>query len=101
MTESHEALAAMLQTLGHHELAVETPSPRPVLITEQEVVPATTAAVQARPGTPAWWTKVTGFVVSAIGQTVPPLMETRPRWHYPSRSSYLERAWMQREVSRP
>jgi len=62
MTESPEALAAMLQTLSHHELAVETPSPRPILITEQEVVLATMAAVQA-----------------AVGQTVPPSMETRPQ----------------------
>lgn len=101
MTESHEAVAATLQTLSHHELAVETPSPRTVLITEQEVVLATMAAAQARPGSLTWWTKATGFVVSAIGQTLPPSMETRPRRHYPSPSSYLERAWMQREMSRP
>ena len=86
MTESHEAFATTLQALSHHELAVETFSPRPV---------------EARPGTLTWWTKVTGFVVSAIGQTLSPSMETRPRRHYPSRSSYLERSWIQREMSRP
>ncbi len=101
MTESHEASAATLQALSHHELAVETPSPKPVLITEQEVVLGTAAAVQARPGSLTWWTKATRFVVSAVDQTLPPSMETPPRRHYPSRSSSLERSWVQREMSRP
>lgn len=47
MTESHEASAATLQALSRHELPVETPSPATVLITKQEVVLGTKAAVQA------------------------------------------------------
>ena len=96
MAESHEASAATLQALSRHELPVETPSPATVLITKQEVVLGTKAAVQAS----TWWTKGTRFVVSAIGRTLLPWTDTRPRRHYPSRSSYLERSCMQREIHR-
>lgn len=100
MTESHEASAATLQALSRHELPVETPSPATVLITKQEVVLGTKAAVQAWLGTRTWWTRGTRFVVSAIGRTLLPWTDTRPRRHYPSRSSYLERSCMQREIHR-
>jgi hypothetical protein len=101
MTKSHEAsAAATLQALSHHELAVETPSPGCVLITEQEVVLGTTAAVPARPGDPYRVDQGDVFCRVGDGQTLLPLDGFTPRRHYPSRSSYLERSCMQREMYR-
>lgn len=83
MTESHEASAANAASAKSSRAAVETPSPRSVLITEQEVVLKTMAAVQARPGSLTRWTKATRFAVSAIGQTLPPTIQTLPpRWRH-------------------
>ena len=74
-------------------------SPRtPVLITEQQVLFATAAAVPMRPAKTSWVQAVCGFVASAF---VTSSNEDRPkRRHYPSRNDFLEDSRMSREMLR-
>jgi len=66
----------------------------PVLITEQEVVFSTAAAVPLRP------TKITRRLIDAIRVVGAALHPAPVRRHYPQRSSYLEHARMAREMDR-
>jgi hypothetical protein len=71
----------------------------PVLITEQEVLFATTAAVRSRPATAGRrWTDVIGAALRAV--FVSSDAEPRERRHYPSRNDYLEPSRMAREMHR-
>jgi hypothetical protein len=74
--------------------------PAPTLITEQEVLFATAAAV--RPPTTRWWTRATDVLASTgrrmfvtIGAAARP-----PQRHYPRRYDFIEDARMAREMYR-
>jgi hypothetical protein len=86
-----------IEPVSHTETVLETPSPladvevkpAPTLITEQEVLFATAAAV--RPPTTRWWRRM--FVT--IGAAARP-----PQPHYPRRYDFIEDARMAREMYR-
>jgi hypothetical protein len=71
----------------------------PVVITEQQVLFATAAAVPLQPEkTRSWISRVVGAIVAAASVTSG---EDRPkRQHYPSRYDFLEDARMAREMHR-
>jgi hypothetical protein len=71
----------------------------PALITEQEVLFATAAAVPLRPATVGRrWTDVIGATLRAMFVSAD--AEPRRRRHYPPRSDYLEPSRMAREMHR-
>jgi len=76
----------------------------PVLVTEQEVVFSTSAAVSLpRTKTTRWLTEATRVVAATLRRMfMTPTARPRPaRRHYPPRSSsYLEHALMAREMHR-
>lgn len=89
---------------SHAEVVLETPSPladveakpAPTLITEQEVLLGTAAAL--RPPSTRWWTRVT---VTARSMFVTTAADPRPqRRHYPPRYDFIEDARMAREMYR-
>lgn len=79
-------------------------SPRtPVLITEQQVLFATAAALPLRPAkTSRRWTEVMRAIGASVRAAfVTPSDEAGPRRrHYPSRNEYLEDSRMAREMLR-
>jgi hypothetical protein len=103
-------MSELLTPLGVETEVVEQPrdvveaSPRtPVLITEQQVLFATAAALPLQPTkTSRRWTEV----MRAIGASVTAAFvtssdEARPaRRHYPARNEYLEGSRMAREMLR-
>jgi hypothetical protein len=74
--------------------------PAPTLITEQEVLFSTAAAVPARPT--RWWTKTTRAVDTAMRAiAATSSTESGPRTrHYLPRQAYLESSRMEREMHR-
>jgi hypothetical protein len=74
--------------------------PRSTLITEQEVVFGTAAAVPVQPV--RWWTGATRVVAEAMHRIfVTSSADPRPkRRHYPPRATYLEYSRMRREMDR-
>jgi hypothetical protein len=96
------AAAATPDVPNDPELALETASRTPVVITEQEVVLGTVAAVPVQPATTRWWTQASRVVLLAIRPTfLASTADARPaRRHYPSRLSYLEHSCMAREIDR-
>jgi hypothetical protein len=83
------------------ELAPETASRTPILITEQEVAFSTAAAGPVQPTTTRWWTQTSHVVLLAIRRMFLTSADARPaRRHYPSRLSYLEHSCMAREMHR-
>ena len=103
-------MSELLAPLDAAPEAVETPeatvaasaplTAEPVLITEQEVLFATAAAVPVQPEkTRGWVSRVVGAIVAAASVTSG--HEERPkRRHYPSRHDFLEDARMAREMYR-
>ena len=86
--------------LASRPAAVETPPRTPVLITEQQVLFATAAAVPLQPDrTGRRWTEaVLAFLTAAF---VKADNASQPkRRHYPSRHDYLEDSRMAREMMR-
>lgn len=85
--------------------SVAAPAPagvthEPVLITEQEIMFATAAAVPLQPAkTRSWISRVIGSIVSAASATSDDEGPRKPR-HYPSRYDFLEDARMAREMHR-
>jgi hypothetical protein len=80
--------------------AVEAPPRTPVLITEQQVLFATAAAVPLQPEQTGrrWTGAVLAFLTAAF---VKADNTTQPkRRHYPSRQDYLEDSRMAREMMR-
>ena len=73
--------------------ALETQAQPPVLITEQEVVFGTAAAVRPRS------IPITGRMVDAL-RAVAAWRPPPPRPHYAPRAAYIERAAMSREMDR-
>jgi hypothetical protein len=100
MTERQVASAAALDAPSGPELV--TASDTPILVTEQEVVFGTAAAVPLRPGIAHWWIRASHVVLQAIRRTsLTSTAKTRPaRRHYPSRLTYLEHSYMKREIRR-
>ena len=97
-------MTELLAPFGSPPDAVEQPadveaSPRtPVLITEQQVLFATAAAVPMRPAKTSWIDAVRAFVGSAF---VSSSNKDQPkRRHYPSRNDFLEDSRMSREMLR-
>jgi hypothetical protein len=84
------------------EPALEALSAAPILITEQEVVFGTAAAVRARPTTMRSWTKATSVALAAVRRMfATPIPDTRQaRRHYPKRYVFLEHSCMSREMDR-
>src|ERR1700757_4249474 len=80
-------------TLPHPPTLVPEPEP-PVLISEQEVMLGTAAAV--RPGS----TQITRQMINALHVVGAALRPPPPRPHYARRAYYLERAAMSREMDR-
>jgi hypothetical protein len=79
------------------------PSPTPILVTEQEVVFSTSAAVSSlRTKTTRRLTDATRVVAATLRRMfLTSTAHPRPaRRHYPPRSSYLEHALMAREMHR-
>jgi len=66
----------------------------PVLITEQEVMLGTAAAVSPRS------TPITRRMIDALGVVAAALRPPPPRPHYARRAAYIERAAMAREMDR-
>jgi hypothetical protein len=78
-------------------------SPTAVLITEQEVVLGTAAALQARPATRRrrWIEATSAFLAAVEHALVSPTEDARPKRHdYPKHYSWLENAAMAREMHR-
>ena len=69
----------------------------PVLITEQEVLFATAAAVALQPARRRW-TAIIGAALRAMFTSS--TAEPRERRHYPARNDYLESSRMAREMHR-
>jgi hypothetical protein len=72
----------------------------PVVITEQQVLFATAAAVPLQPAkTRGWFSRVLGSIVGAASVTSGDEGAPKPR-HYPPRYDFLEDARMAREMHR-
>ena len=79
--------------------AADAPSRTPVLITEQQVLFATAAAVPLRPARSRRWVDAVVAFVTMTRATAQ--KESRPkRRHYPSRHDFLEDSRMAREMLR-
>ncbi len=97
-----------IEPTPHAEVVLETPSPladvevqpAPTLITEQEVIFGTAAAVP--PPSTRWWTRATRVVAVAMGRVFTASeKDPRPkRRHYPPRYDFIEDARMAREMHR-
>jgi hypothetical protein len=74
--------------------ALETEAQPPVLISEQEVMLGTAAAVRPRS------TQITRRMINALHVVGAALQPPPPRPHYARRAYYLERAAMSREMDR-
>jgi hypothetical protein len=82
---------------------VEASPPTPVLITEQQVVFATAAALPLQPAkTGRRWVEAVRTIGASLRAAVATSSnETRPkRQHYPSRNDFLEDSRMSREMLR-
>ena len=94
--------APPMESSSELEPAVEPVSAPPILITEQEVVFSTAAAVGVQPTTIPWRVRATRFIAAGsrwIFRTS--TADARPKQrYYPRRYSYLEHARMARELDR-
>jgi hypothetical protein len=97
-------MSELLAPFGAPQEIVDEPSvdssavPTPVLITEQEVMFATAAAVPLQPETAGRrWTDVIGAVRAMFVSSTD---QPRERRHYPPRNDYLESSRMSREMHR-
>lgn len=78
-------------------------SPMPILVTEQQVLFSTSAAVplQRTTKTAHWWADASRVVTAARRIFVIPTADARPaRKYHPARYGYLEHALMARELDR-
>ena len=74
--------------------AVEQSTDAAALITEQQVLFASAAALAPAPAKPHFWSRAAHAVFTR------PEKEPRPPKHYPQRYSYLEHSAMSREMDR-
>lgn len=101
------ALDDKIEPTPDAEVVLEAPSPlaeveakpAPTLITEEEVVFSTAAAV--RPSSTRWWTRAVRVLVGPTRMSVTTAADSRPkRRHYPPRLDFLEDSRMAREMLR-
>jgi hypothetical protein len=93
-TQDAIASAAVSTDVLARPPALETEAQQPVLITEQEVVFGTAAAVRPRSIT------ITGRMVGVLRVVGAALRPPPPRPHHARRAYYLEYAAMSREMDR-
>jgi len=92
---------AIEEPAGELEVAPPSAAPQatePVVITEQEVLFATAAAVSLPEQTGRRWTEVVGAALRAMFTSS--TGEQRPKRHYPPRNEFLESSRMAREMYR-
>ena len=96
MSESPTISAATPDVIQDAEptLVKDGISHAPVLITQQQVVFSTAAAMSSRPGS------ISRRLIDAIRVVGATLHRPPARRHYPQRSSYLEESRMAREMGR-
>ena len=103
MTATPETSDETLDLVAPAEPALHPVSQAAVLMTEQEVLLSTAAAVRAE-STPTtrWWTDVARQVTAVLRRMVlaSPGDSRQVRWYVPDRYYYLERALMSREMGR-
>jgi hypothetical protein len=87
-----------LELITVDEALEQLVSPAPVLITEQEVVLGTAAALRARPASRHWWADATHAVLAAVQRGLAP--SPPQRRNVPKRYAFLEAACMAREMDR-
>jgi hypothetical protein len=87
--ETQDAITGTQPTVSKDNL-----SQPPVLISEQEVMLGTAAAVRPRS------TQITRRMINALHVVAAALQPPPPRPHYARRAYYLERAAMSREMDR-
>ena len=102
MTKPQLASAATVDAPSDPENTRETASRTPNLVTEQEVVFGTAAALPSQPATTRWWIQASRVVLLAIrGTFLTSRADARPaRPHYPPRLSFLDHSRMEREMQR-
>jgi hypothetical protein len=101
MTAPAESSADAFDVVPDTESTVETESPAPIVITEQEVAFATAAVSPLPSSTTGWWTAAIHTVhVAACGLLTSRTDPGQPRRHYPPRWEPLEDARMEREMHR-
>jgi hypothetical protein len=103
MTELLAPLGAQPKTIEQPADVAEAAPSTPVLITEQQVLFATAAAVPLEPAkTSRRWTEVVrGIGASLRAAFMTSSDEAQPkRRHYPSRNDFLEDSRMSREMLR-
>jgi len=101
MTKLQMASAAELDPTSDAQLTLEAASPTPILITEQEVLFSTAAAVPVQPTTTRRWIQATHVIAAGLHRMFLTTADTRPaRRHHPERFRYLEDALMAREMHR-
>ena len=101
MTRPQVASAAPPDPPSDVEPGLETQSRTTVLVTEQEVIVGTAAAVPMRPSTIRRWSQMTYVVAAAWQRIFLTTADARPARRYqPARYQFLESALMSREMDR-
>jgi hypothetical protein len=81
--------------------AVEQSTETAALITEQQVMFASAAALAPAPAKPHFWTRAAHAVAAPMHAVFTrPERQPRPQKHYPQRLTYLEHSAMSREMDR-
>ncbi len=102
MTATPETSDDTRDVVAPAEPTLQSVSPAAVLITEQEVLLSTAAAVPAESTPTRWWTDVARVIAAALRRMVltSPADSRQVRRYVPERYIYLERALMSREMGR-
>jgi hypothetical protein len=101
MTEPQLIPSLALEVSGEPEPALERLPASPTLITEQEVVFSTAAALGARPRTGRWWIRAIRLIAAAPRRMVlTSTPDSRAPRNYSRRYNFLEDARMAREIHR-
>jgi hypothetical protein len=88
-----------LELVAVDEALEQLITPAPVLITEQEVVLGTAAALRPRPATPHWWAEATHAMLASVRRALAP-SPTHGRHDVPRRYAFLEANCMARAMER-
>jgi hypothetical protein len=102
MTATPETSDAARDVVAPAEPTLQSVSRAALLITEQEVLLGTAAAVPAESTPTRWWTDVARVIAAALRRMVltSPADSRQVRRYVPERYNYLERAVMSREMDR-
>jgi hypothetical protein len=98
----NSAVLTRSRTTERHRPRSASGAGNPILITEEEVLFGTAAAVALRPTTKRWWPAATGAVLAAVKALFqgPTADGVEPHRHYPKRYAFLEDSCMGREMGR-